>query len=120
MEPPGTDGGGGENSDTHGHRLDGFDELLALQVLQDLVDLRQREVALKTNVSAPDPCRMTATQQHDPGESLQARSSRKPSGFKSWSLTAEVLMTQEVVHIRRDTERVPLSTHLRHVKKLVS
>lgn len=67
--------GGGQNSDTHGHGLDGFDELLALQVLQDLVDLRQREVALKTNVSAPDPCSMTAKQQHDPEKSLQVRSS---------------------------------------------
>lgn len=44
---------------THSHRLDGFDELLALQVLQDLVDLRQREVALETDVSAPDPWRTT-------------------------------------------------------------
>lgn len=42
---------------THSHRLHGFDELLALQVLQDLVDLCQREVALKADVSAPDPCR---------------------------------------------------------------
>lgn len=40
---------------THSHGLDGFDELLALQVLQDLVDLRQREVALEPDVSAPDP-----------------------------------------------------------------
>lgn len=40
---------------THSHGLDGFDELLALQVLQDLVDLCQREVALEPDVSAPDP-----------------------------------------------------------------
>lgn len=64
-------GRGEQNSDTHGHGFDGFDELLALQVLQDLVDLRQGEVALKTNVSAPDTCSMTATQQHNPEKSLQ-------------------------------------------------
>lgn len=42
---------------THSHGLDGFDELLALEVLQDLVDLRQGEVALETDVPAPDPWR---------------------------------------------------------------
>lgn len=46
-------------SDTHGHRFDGFNELLALQILQDLVYLGQREVALEADVSAPDPCRTT-------------------------------------------------------------
>ena len=43
-------------SDTHSHRFDGFDQFLALQALQDLVDLRQRKVALEADVSAPDSC----------------------------------------------------------------
>lgn len=41
---------------THSHRLDSFDELFALQVLQNLVDLSQRKVALEADVSAPDSC----------------------------------------------------------------
>lgn len=42
--------------DTHRHRFNSFDEFFALQVLKDLVDLSQREVALEADVSAPDPC----------------------------------------------------------------
>lgn len=45
-----------QRGSAHSDGFDGLDEFLALQVLQDLVDLRQRKVALKADLSAPDAC----------------------------------------------------------------
>lgn len=68
------DGQQRRSSHTHSHRFDGFDEFLALQVLQDLVDLRQRQVALEADVSAPDPC---STGRHFSNTSLLLRHSNR-------------------------------------------